>query len=160
MGNLKNLWTYLGSYLPQGMKWREAGPGESPPDPLLPTLGIALLKVVLCIMMWLYFRESLETPLGEKAVGNGQTKEVEWGGDIDTLSCSPGSHTSASLSEFGPRFTIPQSLCDSKAGYDMVRHPCYHQQANLYFSRWGLQNGHMLVKMQIPELHPDLLNQN
>ena len=48
-------------------------------------------------------------PFGREGVGKGQTKGGRVGGDR-LLSCSPGSHTCASLSQLGHWFTTPLNL--------------------------------------------------
>ena len=60
------------------MKWKRVWPGESPPDPLLPTLGIALLEIVLCIMKWPYQRIFRNAFWERRQWERDRRREVEW----------------------------------------------------------------------------------
>lgn len=100
----------LGATYLKGMKWKRGWPGESPPDPLLPTLWHSSIESCFVYNDGDLIRRILETPFWERRQWEmDRRREVEWE-DIDYCLVLLVPIYFASLSEFGPRFTIPLNL--------------------------------------------------
>lgn len=140
------------------MKWKRGWPGESPPDPLLPTLGIALLKAVLCIMKWPY-QGIFRNAFWERRRGKGTDEGRQSGRRQITVLFPWFPYLCLTLPAWTLVYNPPQSLCHSKAGYDMVRHPCYHQQTSISQDE-AYRMVICLLKCRFLSSTSDLLNQN